>query len=83
MVMSWTHMKRMRALFIAFMFVVVVVATVSWLVHSLLVQVVLGDGTQQVRKIFFFLEGWSRFKLKVVDLACKVLQPVGVCICAY
>ena len=36
----------MRALLVAFMFVVVVVATGSWLVHSLFIQVVLSDGSQ-------------------------------------
>lgn len=43
---GWTRIKRMRALLVAFMFVVVVVATGSWLVHSLFIQVVLSDGSQ-------------------------------------
>ena len=46
---GWTHIKRMRALLIVFMFVVVVVATGSWLVHSLLIQVVLSGGSQHLQ----------------------------------
>lgn len=46
---GWTPIKRVRALLIAFMFVVVVVATGSWLVHSLLIQVVLSNGSQQMQ----------------------------------
>ena len=46
---GWTRIKRMRALLIAFMFVVVVVATGSWLVHSLLIQVDLSGGSQHLQ----------------------------------
>lgn len=46
---GWTPIKRVRALLVAFMFVVVIVATGSWLVHSLLIQVVSRNGSQQMQ----------------------------------
>ena len=46
---GWTSIKRVRALLVAFMFIVVVVATGSWLVHSLLIQVVSRNGSQQMQ----------------------------------
>lgn len=46
---GWIPIRRMRTLLIAFMFVVVVVATGSWLVHSVLIQVIMRDGSQHMQ----------------------------------
>ena len=53
MSMGWARvvkLKRMRALLVAFVFVVVLAATGSWILHSFVIQTALGagDGSQQV-----------------------------------